>query len=246
MGEEYVEIGEEKGSEEKTRKKDEKESVRTKLDGKENKKTSERKKMPRPKSPAAKPGSNPRSKKRDRRATERVKKIKAEITTDIDRMYEIIRDKGMINLKKVAKNMKIDIELAEEWGRVLEEHEMIDLHYPPIGEPVFIVKKFIAGKKPVTGKKKRKLKPGKGVFIINLAVLAVFVAFLTSFMVSVPSVRISYSQLYLAAGSIIIIVLAVLGLKFRRGIKGGIGKVISHDKKKRQKKSKKTGKEGKK
>ena len=69
-------------------------------------------------------------------------RIKEHLETDIDKLYELVRDRGIVKVGDAAKKLKIDDEQAEEWGRVLEEHNLVRLHYPPVGDPVLILKKF--------------------------------------------------------------------------------------------------------
>ncbi|MFH1331782.1 MAG: hypothetical protein ABIH63_00675 [archaeon] len=54
--------------------------------------------------------------------------------TDLDRLYELVNEKGKLTLSDVAKGFNISIEMAEEWAKILESHNMITLNYPPFGE----------------------------------------------------------------------------------------------------------------
>ncbi|MFH1210855.1 MAG: hypothetical protein V1645_02980 [archaeon] len=54
--------------------------------------------------------------------------------TDLDRLYELINEKGKITLSDVATGFNVSIEMAQEWARILESHDMITLNYPPFGE----------------------------------------------------------------------------------------------------------------
>ena len=144
---------------------------------------------------------------------ERVR-IKEHLETDIDKLYELVRDRGIVKVGDAAKKLKIDDEQAEEWGRVLEEHNLVRLHYPPVGDPVLILKKFKTETKIGKVKKRKKLKPGKNVFFVNLAILAAFIVFIAAYLVKVPTIRISYTQAYLSL-AIIIIIGVVLFVKFR-------------------------------
>ncbi len=54
--------------------------------------------------------------------------------TDLDRLYELVNEKGKLTLSDVAKGFNISIEMAEEWARILESHDLITLNYPPFGE----------------------------------------------------------------------------------------------------------------
>jgi hypothetical protein len=99
------------------------------------------------------------------------------LETEVDQLYELVKKNGMVKIKAVAKRFNVKREQIEEWGRILEEHDLAILHYPPFGDPVIILKKF----KPRAGVKaeksaKRKIKNKKAI-LINIAILLVFVFF---------------------------------------------------------------------
>ncbi|MCK5016903.1 MAG: hypothetical protein KAS32_07505 [Candidatus Peribacteraceae bacterium] len=145
------------------------------------------------------------------------KKVKLHIETNIDRLYEIVRDKGSIKLEDVAKKLKIDEENIEDWARILEEHNLVILHYPPIGDPTIILKKFKADTKNVIKSgPKRKLKFNKKAFFINIAIIIGFVAVVGFLTMRGMTIRISMSQLYLGGIALIIIIVIVLGIVFRK------------------------------
>ncbi len=54
--------------------------------------------------------------------------------TDIDTLYELINKKGKLTISEVCKGFGVTKEMAEEWGKILEEHDLIRLNYPPFGE----------------------------------------------------------------------------------------------------------------
>lgn len=54
--------------------------------------------------------------------------------TDIDRLYELINQKGKLTISEISEGFGISKEMAEEWGKILEEHNLITLNYPPFGE----------------------------------------------------------------------------------------------------------------
>ncbi len=171
-------------------------------------------------------------------------KVKDHVQTDIDKLYELVKSKGIVKTGEASKKFGIESDQVERWGRVLEEHKLVKLHYPPVGEPVLILKKFKSKTKGLEkpGVEKR-LKPGRRVFIINILIIFVFVAFLAfhrmiitrmsvdiiprieSFIsgisnaIGIPSIRISYIQAYLILIVIIIIVVVVVWWLKRRGRK---------------------------
>lgn len=156
-------------------------------------------------------------------------KVKEVLETDVDKLYELVRDKGILKVNDASKRLGIGIEHVERWGRILEEHKLIKLHYPPVGEPVLILKKFKSGVKEVKKlEKKKKLKPSRKVFIINLLILLGFIVFvifpnkiwffimeIINF-IKMPVVRISYEQAYLVAIIIIIIGIVVILMLIKR------------------------------
>ena len=112
-----------------------------------NKDKKEEKKEPKAKKePKNKPEEKPKEEVKEKKVIKRLKKLKIRVKdhveTDIDKLYEIVRDKGTLNVKEASKKLKLDVDRVEEWGRILEDHNLIKLHYPPIGEPVMILKKF--------------------------------------------------------------------------------------------------------
>ena len=68
------------------------------------------------------------------------KKTRAGISkTDIDTMYEILKEKKKLKIKTLAKYFKVDDATILEWARVLEEANLLTVHYPTIGEPQVIL-----------------------------------------------------------------------------------------------------------
>jgi len=57
------------------------------------------------------------------------------LETDIDKLLKIIGEKGSISIEELAQMLKTNEEKVEEWGRLLEEHGLIKMEYPPIGKP---------------------------------------------------------------------------------------------------------------
>lgn len=92
------------------------------------------------------------------------------LKTDIDKLYQSISEKGMIKVNDASRIYKVPKEKIEEWGRILEDHDLAILHYPPFGDPFLLLKKY---KKSPKIKKERKGK--KRPMIINLLILIAFV-----------------------------------------------------------------------
>lgn len=82
------------------------------------------------------------------------------LSTDIDRLYSYVLERKKIKLSVVAKKFNVKKELVEEWGSILEEHRMIEMHYPVAGEPTLRIPspKKEKAKKPEKDKKGKKHK----------------------------------------------------------------------------------------
>ena len=49
--------------------------------------------------------------------------------------------KGSISLEEISKKFGIDKALTEEWAKILEEHNLVELHYPILGTPFLTLAK---------------------------------------------------------------------------------------------------------
>ncbi len=54
--------------------------------------------------------------------------------TDFDKLIRVVQKYQMIRLSEIANAFNIPLEKAEEWGKTLEEHGLLHVHFPPIGE----------------------------------------------------------------------------------------------------------------
>ncbi len=148
---------------------------------------------------------------------ERDKKVKDFLETDVDKLYELVRDKGIVKLNEASKVFKIDSDIIEEWGRILEEHKLVRLRYPPVGEPVLILKRFTSDTEKIKELRGKKLKPKRRVFMVNFIILACFIAIVAFYTIRIPAIRITYSQAYLATALIVIIgVILIWRMKKRK------------------------------
>ena len=59
--------------------------------------------------------------------------------TDIDSMYDIVKEKKRLKVRTLAKYFKVDDNTILEWARVLEEENLITVHSPTIGDPQIIL-----------------------------------------------------------------------------------------------------------
>ncbi len=63
------------------------------------------------------------------------------IQTDIDKLIEIVENKGPITILDLSKELEVEPEQIEEWAKILEERGMIEIEYHPIGPPKLRKKK---------------------------------------------------------------------------------------------------------
>ena len=63
------------------------------------------------------------------------------VQTSMDALLDLIGEKGSIKLSAAAKKLKVKEKDVEEWARVLEEHELIEVRYPTFGSPILKKKK---------------------------------------------------------------------------------------------------------
>lgn len=63
------------------------------------------------------------------------------VETSVDKLLRMVKEKGMVRLKDAAKAFGVPKERIEEWGNILEDHKLIEMHYPPMGSAVLRVKK---------------------------------------------------------------------------------------------------------
>ncbi len=68
------------------------------------------------------------------------------LETNIDKLYDAVKAAGVIRLDKVSKKIGVPIERTREWADVLEKHNMIDIDYPVVGEPLLKLKKYATKK----------------------------------------------------------------------------------------------------
>lgn len=178
------------------------------------------KKTQKPEESVEKKAEKPWGKIKEKREIEPKKsKVKEFLETDVDKLYELTREKGILKVKDAAKSLGIDSEQVEEWARILEEHKLVRLRYPPVGDPVLILKRFTSDTEKIKSlKERKKLRPAKKVFIINLVILLSFAAFISFYTIKFHTIRITYTQAYLAAAIIIIIgIVFVLRFIKKRG-----------------------------
>jgi len=161
-----------------------------------------------------------------------IKEDETYLETEIDELYELVKKNGLVKVKSAAEKFKVKRERIEEWGRILEEHDLATLHYPPFGDPVIILKKF----KPKAKRRKVKIKNKKALFV-NLVIILVFMLFIFWYTgllnLEVPDMSnvltgvlgtdvlgfFAQNQIYLFLALIIIIALVLVVTGERRGSK---------------------------
>src|SRR3989344_4729585 len=67
----------------------------------------------------------------------RLKLFKKISETQFDDLYNMVDSVGIVKVSEVSKKFGISKQLAEEWGKILEGHKLIMLHYPAFGELEF-------------------------------------------------------------------------------------------------------------
>ena len=92
-----------------------------------------------------------------RHEVERLEDVQV-LETNIDRLYVLVRREGQLKVRDVAKRFGVDASLVEEWGRILEEHGLAELHYPAFGELTVRSKEWEEERKTEKEKKKAEKK----------------------------------------------------------------------------------------
>jgi len=65
---------------------------------------------------------------------EEIEKLRLKIETDIDEILKIVERRGSISIGEIKKKLMLPEDKIEEWGKILEKHNLIELFYPPIGK----------------------------------------------------------------------------------------------------------------
>ncbi|MBU1135840.1 MAG: hypothetical protein KKG13_04985 [Nanoarchaeota archaeon] len=66
---------------------------------------------------------------------EGIKEYADHIHTGIDMLLEIVKKHKKIRLTEAAEMLNVSENRIEEWGKILEDHNLITMHYPIMGEP---------------------------------------------------------------------------------------------------------------
>ncbi|MCU0642180.1 MAG: hypothetical protein MUF61_01190 [archaeon] len=68
------------------------------------------------------------------------KKSSSRSKTDLDALYEILKDKKELSLGEISKVFGVGSEVVLEWSRMLEEHELAELEYSNFGGTTLKIK----------------------------------------------------------------------------------------------------------
>ncbi|MBI2971318.1 MAG: hypothetical protein HYY37_02785 [Candidatus Aenigmarchaeota archaeon] len=55
-------------------------------------------------------------------------------TTPIDELFAYVAKNGKVRVNEAAKKFNVHEVRIEEWAKILEEHGLIEVHYPPFGK----------------------------------------------------------------------------------------------------------------
>lgn len=69
-----------------------------------------------------------------------IKKMRSRSKTDIDILYELIKEKKDIKVSTISKIFEIEKELAMDWAKILESSELVTIEYPGFGGPIIKLK----------------------------------------------------------------------------------------------------------
>ncbi len=84
------------------------------------------------------------------------KRKKGRFETVFDDLYYLIQERGSVKITDVAEHFHITKEKAEKWGKILEEHSLVEIYYPAFTSPQLRKKGFVKKIKKKRKKRKRK------------------------------------------------------------------------------------------
>lgn len=70
---------------------------------------------------------------------------------DLDRLYSIVKEKKTIGVKVLATYFKVSENVIIEWAKILEEANLLTIHYPNFSHPVLFINEEV-----VTNESKKK------------------------------------------------------------------------------------------
>ncbi|MBI2499524.1 hypothetical protein HYV88_04755 [Candidatus Woesearchaeota archaeon] len=102
-------------------------------------------------------------------------KLSSIYQTDFDRLCDVIEKENTVPLSKITGAFNVDKTVAQRWGEILNENELIEYRVPAFGEPEFIKKGFVVDEKKTVNKKKR--------IIVGLSLAGVVLVALVGFFI---------------------------------------------------------------
>lgn len=107
-----------------------------------------------------------------------------EIETKLDELLEFVYQNRSVRIGKACSRFRVDRRRMEEWGRILEESGLIEVHYPVFGQPVFRVpskrpkRKEKRKAKKKSGRPRIKMTPKRIIINIELSVLGLLLIYI--------------------------------------------------------------------
>ncbi len=108
------------------------------------------------------------------------KETKNVLKTQFDDIVDLVETKERIPLSEITSKFNIDKKIAQEWGEILSDNDLIDYHIPAFGEPEFR-KKGIDIKEQFKSKKKINKKLFFYSFTVIFAILVIIIIFVTRY-----------------------------------------------------------------
>ena len=68
-----------------------------------------------------------------------IKRKKGRAETDLDTLYNLLKDKKNLSIETISKLFNIKKAKALEWGKILENHELVRIEYPAFSPPEVIL-----------------------------------------------------------------------------------------------------------
>ncbi len=65
----------------------------------------------------------------------KIQKYKEKTKTDLDILYDVLKEKKHLKLSTITKIFNVSKEVALNWAKTLEAANLAALHYPRVGEP---------------------------------------------------------------------------------------------------------------
>jgi len=76
-------------------------------------------------------------------------KTKPEISnTDLDILYNLLKEKKKLQVKALAIYFKVEESTIIAWARILEEANLLTIHYPNFGHPILILVEEVITNEP--------------------------------------------------------------------------------------------------